>query len=137
MSKEPIFVIQKHQATHLHYDFRLQAGKILKSWAVPKGLSTATSDKRLAILTEDHPLSYADFEGEIPRGQYGAGKVVLWDKGHYQNIKKDKQGHIIPISKCFEKGHIEIILLGKRFTGAYTLVRLKEKNWLIIKMKDV
>ncbi|MBN1915332.1 MAG: 3'-phosphoesterase [Parachlamydiales bacterium] len=133
MKEERIFVVQKHFATHLHYDFRLQVGKVLKSWAVPKGLPTVKNVKRLAIVTEDHPLAYADFEGEIPQGEYGAGKVVIWDKGTYQNVTVDEKGLIIPLNKGIHKGHLDIVLSGKRFRGSFTLIHFREKNWLIIK----
>ena len=134
--KKLLFVVQKHVAKTLHYDFRLQIGKTLKSWAIPKGPSLSTKDKRLAILTENHPLSYAQFEGEIPKGQYGAGKVLLWDKGNYKNIKKDKEGKILSMKSCFEKGQIEVELKGKKLKGPYALIHFKEKNWLLIKMKE-
>ncbi|EKE21246.1 MAG: hypothetical protein ACD_7C00303G0003, partial [uncultured bacterium] len=108
----------------------------LKSWAVPKGMPKSTKDRKLAILTEDHPLKYAEFEGAIPEGQYGAGKVLIWDSGVFENIKKDKSGKIIPVNKCFKNGQIEIILHGKKLKCAFALVKYRDdKTWLLIKMK--
>jgi bifunctional non-homologous end joining protein LigD len=130
-----IFVIQKHHATRLHYDLRLSIGGVLKSWAVPKGMPKTTKDKRLAVATEDHPMAYANFEGTIPKGEYGAGKVVIWDKGKYWNLKKDKSGKEKPLSTCLKKGLIEIYLEGEKLHGPYALVHFKEKNWLVVKMK--
>ncbi len=136
----PIFVIQKHQARHLHYDVRLEIDGVLKSWAVPKGPSTNPTIKRLAIPTEDHPLEYATFEGVIPEGQYGAGTVMVWDIGTYENIKYSK-GKPISMLDCYLNGHIEVFLHGKKLTGAYTLIHLekstyKQGGWLLIKMRD-
>lgn len=137
-SKKPIFVIQKHAASHLHYDLRLEIDGVLKSWAVPKGPSTDPSVKRLAAETEDHPMDYANFEGVIPEGQYGGGTVMVWDNGTYENIKKDKDGKTKPMDECFKDGQIEVKLNGKKIKGAYALVKMKnkEKNWLLIKMRD-
>lgn len=132
-----IFVIQKHDASRLHYDFRLQIGNVLASWAVPKGPSLNPSDKRLAVMTEDHPLDYAEFEGVIPEGQYGAGPVMIWDKGTYTNIKEE-DGKKVPMKKCLEDGQIEVKLDGEKLKGNFALVRFKdsEKNWLLVKMND-
>lgn len=137
-SKNPIFVIQKHNASHLHYDFRLEIDGTLKSWAIPKGPSTDPHDKRLAMETEDHPMSYADFEGIIPEGNYGAGSVIVWDTGTFENIK-EKDGKIIPLTKCYKNGQIEVALHGKKLQGGYALIRTAsddKKKWLFIKMRD-
>lgn len=107
----------------------------LKSWVVPKGVSKLTRDKRLAIEVEDHSLSYAKFEGTIPKGQYGAGTVKIWDSGKYYNITEDDNGKSISIRKCLKEGHLEIWLEGDRYSGAYVLHRIEEKQWLLIKMK--
>jgi len=121
----PRFVVHEHDASHLHYDFRLEMGGVLRSWAMPKGPSMNASEKRLAILVEDHPLEYIDFEGVIPEGMYGAGAVVVWDNGTYDLLegKKDK---------------ISFLLKGKKLMGHFALVHLKgkEKEWLLIKQKD-
>jgi DNA ligase D-like protein (predicted 3'-phosphoesterase) len=135
-SSRTAFVIQKHQASHLHFDFRIEIKGVLKSWAIPKGPSVTPKDKRLAILTEDHPKQYGNFEGVIPEGEYGAGVVMLWDKGTYKNTKKDSSGKIIPIETCFLKGRIEICLKGKRLKGGYALIRFRGNNWLLVKMQD-
>ncbi|NGX47385.1 MAG: hypothetical protein K1000chlam3_00758 [Chlamydiae bacterium] len=128
-SKEPIFVVQKHHARSLHFDLRLEMGGALKSWAVPKGPPKKIGEKHLAILTEDHPMEYAKFEGIIPKGEYGAGKVKIWDSGTYENVKSDS------MAKCFKNGVIEFKANGKRLKGNYALVHFKEKNWLLIKVK--
>lgn len=137
-STDPIFVIQKHDASHLHYDFRLEINGVLKSWAVPKGPSTDPHDKRLAIETEDHPMDYATFEGVIPEGHYGAGSVIVWDNGTFSNIK-EKDGTLIPLDECYKNGHIEVDLHGKKLQGGYALIRAisdDKKKWLLIKMRD-
>jgi DNA ligase D-like protein (predicted 3'-phosphoesterase) len=137
--RRPIFVIQKHDASRLHYDFRLEVDGVLKSWAVPKGPSTDPREKRLAVPTEDHPMDYAEFEGVIPEGEYGAGTVLVWDMGHFRNLKKDEDGNTVPLSESVEKGHVTVWLEGKKLTGGYSLVRTskgKDERWLLVKMKD-
>lgn len=134
--EKPIFVIQKHLASTLHYDFRLQVGEVLVSWAVPKGPSTNPQEKRLAVHTEDHPLDYADFEGVIPEGQYGAGKVIVWDTGTYRKLE-GKGGQDKPLEKALEEGHIKVWLEGKKLTGGYAFTRTGKGNqWLLVKMRD-
>lgn len=134
-SKKRLYVVQRHDASHLHYDFRLEIGGVLVSWAVPKGLPKKIAEKRLAVMTEDHPMEYAYFEGEIPEGNYGAGTVKIWDRGKYTNLKTDKAGKEVPLKKCIEQGHLSIFLEGKRYKGPYALVHFKEKNWLMMKLK--
>ena len=134
----PIFVIQKHDASTLHYDFRLEVDGVLKSWAVPKGPSTNPKDKRLAVLTEDHPLDYKDFEGIIPKGEYGAGTVIVWDNGTYDNIKV-KDNKKLSMEEAFDSGRVEIRLHGKKLKGGYALIRTgkpDDRHWLLIKMRD-
>ncbi len=135
---DPLFVIQKHAASRLHYDFRLEAGGVLKSWAVPKGPSLNPRDKRLAMATEDHPLDYARFEGTIAKGQYGAGTVIVWDIGTYRNIH-EVGGRPVPMEACLAAGRVEIRLEGRKLRGGYALVRTAMpggESWLLIKMKD-
>jgi DNA ligase D-like protein (predicted 3'-phosphoesterase) len=136
--KAPVFVIQKHDASSLHYDFRIEVDGVLKSWAVPKGPSTDPREKRLAIPTEDHPLDYADFEGVIPEGQYGGGTVLVWDRGTYDNIT-EKDGGIRPMPEALKRGHALIHLHGEKLSGGYALQRTGEgadAQWLLIKIKD-
>ena len=136
----PIFVIQKHAATRLHYDLRLEMDGVLKSWAVPKGPSLDTSVKRLAMMVEDHPYDYKDFEGVIPKGNYGAGTVMVWDKGIYghpfsADIAEGKKA----LLEGLKKGVIKFALAGKKLKGGYTLVRTnwdQKNSWLLIKEKD-
>ncbi len=138
-SKKPIFVIQKHDASRLHYDFRLEVDGVLVSWAVPKGPSTDPRDKRLAVPTEDHPLEYGDFEGIIPEGEYGAGTVIVWDTGLYRNLRAEKEDDGASMQKALEEGKLEIWLEGKKISGGYALIRTRKKGderWLLIKMKD-
>ncbi|MGA7271585.1 MAG: DNA polymerase ligase N-terminal domain-containing protein [Acidimicrobiia bacterium] len=130
------FVIQKHDASRLHYDFRLEAGGVLKSWAVPKGPSTDPREKRLAVPTEDHPLEYIDFEGVIPDRQYGAGTVMVWDTGEYENLTSDDDGEEIPVPEAIEGGHVSFRLHGKKLQGGYALTRAGEERWLLVKMDD-
>ena len=138
--KGRIFVIQKHDASHLHYDFRLEIDGVLMSWAVPKGPSMDPAQKRLAVLTEDHPLDYAKFEGTIPEDQYGGGTVMVWDTGKYYNLKLNKDGSEVPMSEAAETGHLEFWLEGKKLKGVFALVKTrmagKQQQWLLIKMKD-
>ncbi len=135
-----IFVVQKHNASHLHYDFRLQLNDVLLSWAIPKGPSLNPDDKRLAVLVEDHPYDYKDFEGAIPVGNYGAGTVIVWDNGTYQPTKgKDGEDAQSILEKQFKKGHLSFELNGHKLKGAFSLVQLKgkgENNWLLIKKED-
>src|SRR5581483_1627954 len=136
--KPLIFVIQKHEASRLHYDFRLELDGVLKSWAVPKGPSMNPKDKRLAMMVEDHPYSYKDFEGIIPKGNYGAGTVMIWDEGAYISLKDPKNSEK-ELQKELERGLLEIVLLGKKIKGAFDLVRSKnyeENSWLLIKRED-
>ncbi len=121
------FVVHEHHARHLHFDFRLEMEGVLKSWAVPKGPSMNPVDKRLAVMVEDHPLGYGSFEGTIPEGHYGAGAVVIWDKGKYDLTS----GSIVA-------GKIEFSLNGNKLKGAFVLTRMrgKDKEWLLIKKKD-
>jgi bifunctional non-homologous end joining protein LigD len=135
------FVIQKHAASHLHYDFRLEIRGILKSWAVPKGPSMDPSTHRLAMLVEDHPYDYKDFEGIIPKGNYGAGTVIIWDQGTYETVEKepDKATQEKLMLKQFYGGSIKIILHGKKLKGAFSLVKIPargENSWLLTKVKD-
>ncbi len=122
------FVVDHHLASHDHYDFRLEYNGVLKSWAVPKGPSYNPKDKRLSVLVEDHPLEYRNFEGTIPKGEYGGGTVMIWDEGYYEVIGN--------FSKDFKKGSLKFILYGKRLKGAWTLVHFDKDNWLLIKEND-
>jgi DNA ligase D-like protein (predicted 3'-phosphoesterase) len=139
--ERPIFVIQKHAASSLHYDLRIEVDGVLRSWAVPKGPSTDPSVKRLAIPTEDHPLAYADFEGLIPEDEYGGGTVLVWDRGSYRNLKEAEGDEEEPksVSQQLEEGHATIWLQGKKISGGYALIRTgkgDDSRWLLIKMDD-
>lgn len=134
----PQFVIQKHDASSLHYDFRIEAEGVLKSWAVPKGPSTDPSEKRLAQPTEDHPLDYVSFEGVIPEGEYGAGTMIVWDTGTYRNLV-EKDGTEVPIAEQIERGHVKIWLDGTKLAGGYVLQRMgrgDDAQWLLVKVDD-
>lgn len=133
-----LFVIQEHEATSHHFDFRLQVGDVLRSWAVPKGPSTDPTEKRLAIPTEDHPLAYADFEGVIPKDQYGAGTVLVWDAGRYRHLKTDDDGSPVPMEQQLEDGHATFWLEGSKIRGGYALIRngSYDDRWLLVKMDD-
>jgi bifunctional non-homologous end joining protein LigD len=140
-SSQLLFVIQKHQASHLHYDFRLEIREVLKSWAVPKGPSLNPSQKRLAQLVEDHPFDYKDFEGIIPEGNYGAGTVIIWDQGNYEPINStgDKEQDEKLLLKQFFGGAMKIVLHGKKLKGEFTLVKTPDRGhnaWLLSKLKD-
>ncbi len=134
------FVIQQHAARAMHYDLRLEIGGTMVSWAIPKGPSLNPKNKRLAIETEDHPMEYNKFEGIIPPGEYGAGPVIIWDRGTYKNVR-EVDGKIVPMKKCLKEGRIEIFLRGKKLKGSFALVRTgsaagEKSKWLLIKMRD-
>ena len=136
--RTPIFVVQKHDASRLHYDFRLEINGVLTSWAVPKGPSMNPADKRLAVMTEDHPLEYADFEGIIPKGQYGAGTVMVWDKGWYEPASG------LPPDRQLARGKIDVVLHGRKLREGFTIIRTtnrssgrsQTRNWLLVKHRD-
>jgi len=132
----PRFVVQKHDATRLHYDVRLEVGGVLVSWAVPKGPSFDPAEKRLAVMTEDHPMDYAGFEGYIPHGQYGGGPVIVWDAGIYHNLTPGRRGGIRPMEDGLERGHVKVWLEGEKLQGAWALTRTDGKQWLMVKVKD-
>ena len=136
--KQPVFVVQKHDAKRLHYDLRLEVNGVLKSWAVPKGPSSDPAVKRLAVATEDHPLEYAEFEGTIPEGEYGAGEVTIWDTGTYRNTT-EKNRKSVSVEQAIEHGHLTIWLEGKRLEGGYALTRFRrerQEQWLLAKLRD-
>ncbi len=135
-SKRMRFVVQKHAASRLHYDFRLELGGVFKSWAVTRGPSLNPKDKRLAVETEDHPLDYGDFEGTIPKGEYGGGTVMLWDRGYWLPIDTEDA------EKAPANGELKFVLSGEKLEGGFVLVRMKRRegekrdNWLLIKHRD-
>lgn len=135
-----IFVVQKHHATRLHYDFRLELNGVLISWAVPKGPALDPANKRLAVMVEDHPLEYKDFSGTIPKGNYGAGSVEVWDEGTYHFPGAiNRQDTVNMMEDGLKKGHITVILKGNRLNGEFAFVRLKKgkiNDWLLIKKND-
>jgi DNA ligase D-like protein (predicted 3'-phosphoesterase) len=123
MSEERIYVIQKHAATHLHYDLRLEMDGVLKSWAIPKEPPIAPGVRRLAVQVEDHPVEYANFEGEIPEGMYGAGKVEIWYKGTFKLVERNENKIVVEIN-------------GGKLKGTYVLIRFRNgKNWLFLKKR--
>src|ERR1039457_3513951 len=134
------FVVQRHKASSLHYDFRLEMEGVLKSWAVPKGPSLNPSDKRLAMHVEDHPYDYKDFEGVIPEGNYGAGIVEIWDEGTYCDLdNSDKETAEKSLLEQLKMGSLKFRMFGKKLKGEFALVRLKaggDKSWLLIKHRD-
>jgi DNA ligase D-like protein (predicted 3'-phosphoesterase) len=133
-TSDPRFVIQKHAASSLHYDFRLEVDGTLRSWAVPKGLSTDPRQKRLAVEVEDHPLDYVDFEGVIGEGIYGAGAVIVWDAGTYRNLDDART-----MAEALDAGHAKVWLEGEKLHGGWTLQRTragKQPQWLVIKRRD-
>lgn len=139
----PLFVVQKHAASRLHYDFRLELDGVLKSWAIPKGPSLDPAEKRLAVMTEDHPLDYAAFEGSIPEGEYGAGTVLLWDLGWWEPdlewIGAEKHPGPTDPAAALAAGGLKLVLHGEKLRGSWALVQMKgrgEKNWLLMKHRD-
>jgi bifunctional non-homologous end joining protein LigD len=143
LNKGPLhFVIQKHEATRLHYDFRLEHNGVLVSWAVPKGPSLNLGDKHLAMMVEDHPIDYMKFEGVIPEGNYGAGTVMVWDFGNYLALgTANREDSEKMIRKGLKEGMLKIVLNGKKLQGGFALIKLKnnfagKNSWLLIKERD-
>ncbi|MFG2683223.1 DNA polymerase ligase N-terminal domain-containing protein [Streptomyces sp. NPDC048392] len=138
----PRFVVQIHDASTLHFDFRLQVADVLKSWSVPKGPSADPSDKRLAVPTEDHPLEYEEFEGVIPAGEYGGGTVIVWDHGTYEPLSHDRRGRPVDFAESLAHGHARFRLHGAKLRGEYALTRFRGGRdgatgeapaWLLVK----
>jgi bifunctional non-homologous end joining protein LigD len=134
------FVVQRHKASHLHYDFRIELEGVLKSWAVPKGPSMNPKDKRLAMMVEDHPYDYKDFEGVIPEGNYGAGIVEIWDRGTVTDVENsDKKTSEKNLLQGLKKGNLKFRLSGRKLKGEFALVKLRseqDNSWLLIKHND-
>jgi DNA ligase D-like protein (predicted 3'-phosphoesterase) len=132
-------VVQIHDASTMHFDFRLQVDDVLKSWSIPKGPSADPKDKRLAVPTEDHPLEYEEFEGVIPRGEYGGGTVIVWDHGTYEPLSHDRKGRPVDFAESLERGHATFRLSGSKLHGEYALTRFRdgadggEEAWLLVK----
>ncbi|GAA0592478.1 DNA polymerase ligase N-terminal domain-containing protein [Streptomyces crystallinus] len=140
--EQPSYVVQIHDASSMHFDFRLEADGVLKSFAIPKGPSTDPHDKRFATPTEDHPLAYRDFEGTIPEGEYGGGTVIVWDHGTYRNATTGPDGHEVPLAEALEQGHASFRLDGRKLHGGYSLTRIRDTRnsgkeaWLLVKHAD-
>jgi bifunctional non-homologous end joining protein LigD len=131
------FVVQKHRASHLHYDFRLEHRGVMLSWAIPKGPSLDPAVKRLAMQTEPHPMDYNQFEGVIPEGEYGGGTVMIWDKGVWAPVAQDQLGDEDEAERQFRKGELKFVLLGEKLAGSWVLVRTRgTRQWLLIKHRD-
>jgi DNA ligase D-like protein (predicted 3'-phosphoesterase) len=135
---EPRFVVQIHDASRMHFDFRLQVDDVLKSWSVPKGPSTDPADKRMAVPTEDHPLEYEEFEGVIPKGEYGGGTVIVWDHGTYEPLSHDRRGRPVDFAESLERGHATFRLHGSKLRGEYALTRFRggegeQEAWLLVR----
>ncbi|MFC7887062.1 DNA polymerase ligase N-terminal domain-containing protein [Streptomyces sp. NPDC057376] len=137
---EPRFVVQIHDASTLHFDFRLQVADVLRSWSVPKGPSADPGDKRLALPTEDHPLEYEEFEGVIPAGEYGGGTVIVWDRGTYEPLSHDRRGRRVDFGESLAHGHARFRLRGAKLRGEYALTRFRggrdgeeEEAWLLVR----
>jgi DNA ligase D-like protein (predicted 3'-phosphoesterase) len=131
---DPVFVVQEHDASTHHYDFRLEVDGVLVSWSVPKGPSTDPKDKRLAVQTEDHPMEYAEFEGTIPSGEYGGGSVIVWDAGTYRNLT-ERDGRTVDMRAALEDGHVSVWLEGRKMVGGWSLTRTG-KDWILVKRRD-
>jgi DNA ligase D-like protein (predicted 3'-phosphoesterase) len=124
------FVIQQHHATSMHFDFRLEVAGVFRSWAVPRGPSTDPRDKRLAMAVDDHALSWGDFEGVIPEGEYGAGPVIVWDRGDYENLREES------MEDALAAGHASFRLKGEKLRGGWSLRRIEGRRWLLVKRRD-
>jgi DNA ligase D-like protein (predicted 3'-phosphoesterase) len=135
----PVFVIQQHKASSMHFDFRLEHDGVLVSWAVPKGPSLDPEQKRLAVRTEDHPLDYARFEGTIPEDEYGGGAVIVWDSGTYDNVS-EKNDEQLSIAEALDAGHVRVRLNGRKLSGVFSLIHARmrgdDANWLLVKERD-
>ncbi|CAL9616585.1 DNA polymerase ligase N-terminal domain-containing protein [Streptomyces sp. enrichment culture] len=134
------FVVQIHDARRMHFDFRLRVGDVLTSWSVPRGPSADPRDKRLAVPTEDHPLEYEEFEGVIPRGEYGGGTVIVWDLGTYEPLSHDRRGRPVDFAESLRRGHATFRLRGRKLRGVYALTRFRgdgegdgEQAWLLVR----
>jgi DNA ligase D-like protein (predicted 3'-phosphoesterase) len=133
-ASDPVFVIQEHAASTHHYDVRLEVDGALVSWSVPKGPSLDPKEKRLAVPTEDHPMEYAEFEGTIPKGDYGGGSVIVWDAGTYRNIT-ERKGEPVPMRDGLDNGHVSVWLEGRKLVGGWAFTRTGE-NWILVKRRD-